>query len=84
MIAQHYNLIHVENNLLKQIKIKENQLKIAQESNLLYVAEGLQNELLKLQCQLSEPLDSEPLDSEPLDSESEDVEIQALMSLLDD
>ncbi|MEH2422818.1 MAG: hypothetical protein V7K48_18450 [Nostoc sp.] len=69
MIAQHYNSIHVENNLLKQIQIKENQLKIAQESNMLYVAEGLQNELLKLQCQLSE---------------QQDVEIQALMSLLDD
>ncbi|MEH2380458.1 MAG: hypothetical protein V7K27_16485 [Nostoc sp.] len=71
MIAQHYNSIsiHVENNLLKQIKIKENQLKIAQESNMLYVAEGLQNQLLKLQGQLSEP---------------QDVEIQALMSLLDD
>ncbi|WP_298911870.1 hypothetical protein [uncultured Nostoc sp.] len=70
MIAQHYNnSIHVENNLLKQIKIKENQLKIAQESNLLYVAEGLQDELLKLQRQLSEP---------------QDAEIQALMSLLDD
>jgi hypothetical protein len=69
MIAQHYNPIHVENNLLKQIKIKENQLKIAQESNMIYVTEALQNQLLKLQCQLSEP---------------QDVEIQALMSLLDD
>ncbi|MBN3945717.1 MAG: hypothetical protein V7K14_22065 [Nostoc sp.] len=69
MIAQHYNSTHVENNLLKQIKIKENQLKIAQESNMLYVAEGLQNELLKLQGQLLEV---------------QDVEIQALMSLLDD
>ncbi|MBG1245212.1 hypothetical protein [Nostoc sp. NZL] len=69
MIAQHYNSNHVENNLLKQIKIKENQLKIAQESNMLHVAEALQQELLKLQSQLSEP---------------QDVEIQALMSLLDD
>ncbi|MBD2560061.1 hypothetical protein ACEYW6_02790 [Nostoc sp. UIC 10607] len=69
MIAQHYNSNHVENNLLKQIKIKENQLKIAQESNMLHVAEALQKELLKLQSQLSEP---------------QDVEIQALMSLLDD
>ncbi|MHC5727797.1 MAG: hypothetical protein ACYTXY_27450 [Nostoc sp.] len=69
MIAQHYNSTHVENNLLKQIKIKENQLKIAQESNMLYVAEGLQNELLKLQGQLLEV---------------QDIEIQALMSLLDD
>ncbi|MHC5721999.1 MAG: hypothetical protein ACYTX0_60775, partial [Nostoc sp.] len=64
-----YNTTQDENNLLKQIKIKENQLKIAQESNMLYVAEGLQNELLKLQGQLLEV---------------QDVEIQALMSLLDD
>ncbi|MGJ5631643.1 hypothetical protein [Nostoc edaphicum] len=69
MITQHYNSIHVENNLLKQIKIKENQLKIAQESNMLYVVEALQDELLELQHQLSEP---------------QDVEVQALMSLLDD
>ncbi|MEH1838926.1 MAG: hypothetical protein V7L20_09190 [Nostoc sp.] len=69
MIAQHYNSTRLENNLLKQIKIKENQLKIAQESNLLHVADALQDELLKLQGQLSE---------------SQDVEVQALMSLLDD
>ncbi|MCC5668281.1 hypothetical protein LC653_31600 [Nostoc sp. CHAB 5784] len=69
MIAQHYNSIHVENNLLKQIKVKENQLKIAQESNMLHVAEALQDELLKLQGQLSE---------------LQDVEVQALMGLLDD
>ena len=69
MIAQHYNSNHIENNLLKQIKIKENQLKIAQESNMLHVVEALQNELLKLQGQFSEP---------------QDVEVQALMSLLDD
>ncbi|MCC5609323.1 hypothetical protein LC612_21720 [Nostoc sp. CHAB 5834] len=69
MITQNYNSIHVENNLLKQIKVKENQLKIAQESNMLHVAEALQDELLKLQDQLSE---------------SQDVEVQALMGLLDD
>ncbi|MCC5629051.1 hypothetical protein [Nostoc sphaeroides] len=69
MITQHYNSIHFENNLLKQIKVKENQLKIAQESNMLHVAEALQDELLKLQSQLSEP---------------QDVEVQALMGLLDD
>ncbi|MEA5623419.1 hypothetical protein [Nostoc sp. UHCC 0251] len=69
MIAQHYNSNHIENNLLKQIKIKENQLKIAQESNMLHVVEALQNELLRLQGQFSEP---------------QDVEVQALMSLLDD
>ncbi|MBN3942218.1 MAG: hypothetical protein V7L21_13400 [Nostoc sp.] len=71
MIAQHYNSIHVENNLLKQIKIKENQLKIAQESDMPHVAKELQSQLLKLQSQLSEP-------------QEQDVEIQALMSLLDE
>ncbi|MEH2353193.1 MULTISPECIES: hypothetical protein [unclassified Nostoc] len=71
MIVQHYNSIHVENNLLKQIKIKENQLKIAQESEMLHVAEELQSQLLKLQSQLSEP-------------QEQDVEIQVLMSLLDE
>ncbi|MGV0108533.1 hypothetical protein [Nostoc sp. DSM 114167] len=71
MIAQHYNSIHVENDLLKQIKIKENQLKIAQESEMLHVAEELQSQLLKLQSQLSEP-------------QEQDAEIQALMSLLDE
>ena len=69
MITQNYNSIDVENNLLKQIKVKENQLKIAQESNMLHVAEALQDKLLKLQGQLSE---------------SQDVEVQALMGLLDD
>ncbi|MFN6464869.1 MAG: hypothetical protein RMZ41_024045 [Nostoc sp. DedVER02] len=69
MIAQHYNSIHVENTLLQQIQIKENQLKIAQESNMIHVVEALQSQLLKLQSQLSEP---------------QDVEVQALMSLLDD
>ena len=71
MITQHYNSINFENNLLKQIKIKENQLKIAQESDMLHVAEELQSQLLKLQSQLSEP-------------QEQDVEIQALMSLLDE
>ncbi|MFN6530618.1 hypothetical protein [Nostoc sp. ChiSLP03a] len=71
MIAQHYNSIHVENDLLKQIKIKENQLKIAQEAEMLHVAEELQSQLLKLQSQLSEP-------------QEQDAEIQALMSLLDE
>ncbi|MEH1770340.1 hypothetical protein [Nostoc sp.] len=71
MIAQHYNSTHVENNLLKQIKIKENQIKIAQESDMIHVAEELQGQLLRLQSQLSEP-------------QEQDVEVQALMALLDD
>jgi hypothetical protein len=69
MITQYYDSTHVENHLLQQIKIKENQLKIAQEFNMLYVAQALQSQLSKLQHQLSE---------------LQDPEFQALMSLLDD
>ncbi|MEA5502462.1 hypothetical protein VB735_04935 [Halotia wernerae UHCC 0503] len=69
MISQDYDSIHVEDRLLRQIEIKENQLKIAQESNMVYVAEALEIQLLELRCHLSEP---------------QDHELQALMSLLDD
>ena len=69
MIAQYHDSTHVENHLLQKIKIKENQLKIAQEFNMLYVAQALQSQLVKLQHQLSE---------------LQDPQFQALMSLLDD
>lgn len=69
MIARYHDSIHVEKHLLQQIKIKENQLKIAQEFNMLYAAQALQSQLLKLQHQLSE---------------LQDPQFQALMSLLDD
>lgn len=69
MIVQHYDAIHVEESLLRKIKIKEHQLKIAQESNMPYVAEALQKQLLELRCQISQ---------------SQDREFQALMSLLND
>jgi CO dehydrogenase/acetyl-CoA synthase epsilon subunit len=69
MIVQHYDAIHVEESLLRKIKIKEHQLKIAQESNMPYVAEALEKQLLELRCQISQ---------------SQDREFQALMSLLDD
>ncbi|KYC43586.1 hypothetical protein WA1_11045 [Scytonema hofmannii PCC 7110] len=68
-IAQDRDLINLENNLLRQIAIKENQLKIAQEFNMIYVAETLQKQLLELENQLPE---------------SYNLEFQALMSLLDD
>nr|WP_155960573.1 hypothetical protein [Fischerella sp. PCC 9605] len=58
-----------ENYLLRLFKIKETQLKIAQSSNMVYVAEALQSQLLELQSQLSQP---------------QDLEFQALMSFLDD
>ncbi|NDJ24671.1 hypothetical protein GS682_24115 [Nostoc sp. B(2019)] len=69
MISHDYNAIDIEENLLRQIEIKENQLKIAQESNMAYVAEAIESELLKLRSQLPEP---------------QEQELQALMSLLDD
>ncbi|MFN6571629.1 hypothetical protein A6770_22315 [Nostoc minutum NIES-26] len=69
MIAQNYDSSYGENNLLRQIKVRENQLKIAQESNMLYVAEALQSQLFKLKYQLSE---------------QQDLEFQALMSLVND
>ncbi|ABA24501.1 conserved hypothetical protein [Trichormus variabilis ATCC 29413] len=69
MISHDRDATSVVNQLLRQIKIKENQLKIAQESNMLYVAQALETQLLELRSQLSEP---------------PDPEFQALMSLLDD
>ncbi|QLE54431.1 hypothetical protein [Nostoc sp. TCL26-01] len=69
MISQDYDSIYLSNELLRKIRIKENQLKIAHESNMIYVAEALEAQLLELRDQLSE---------------SPDPEFQALMSLLDD
>ncbi|MBE9034919.1 hypothetical protein [aff. Roholtiella sp. LEGE 12411] len=69
MISRNYNATYVEENLLRQIEIKENQLKIAQESNMIYVAEAVESELLNLRSQLPEP---------------QEQELQALMNLLDD
>ncbi|MDB9305929.1 hypothetical protein PN488_16380 [Nodularia spumigena CS-591/12] len=69
MISQDYNSIDAVNQLLRKIRIKESQLKIAQSSNMLYTSQVLKNQILELQDQLSE---------------SEDPELDALMSLLDD
>ena len=69
MIAQYQDSIQVENNLQRKIAIKENQLKIAQEFDMLHVAKELQNQLLNLQSQLLE---------------LQNPEFAALMSLLDD
>ena len=69
MIAQYQDSIKCENNLLRQIAIKENQLKIAREFDMLHVAKELHNQLLNLQSQLLE---------------LQNPEFAALMSLLDD
>ncbi len=69
MIAQYQNSFQLENNLLRQIAIKENQLQIAREFDMLYVAKELQSQLSKLQSRLLE---------------LQNPEFAALMSLLDD
>ncbi|MDZ8026086.1 MAG: hypothetical protein RMX97_15540 [Nostoc sp. DedQUE11] len=69
MISQDYDSISVVNELLRKIRIKESQLKIAQESDMVNVITALETQLLELRHQLSE---------------SPDSELQALMSLLDD
>ncbi|MDZ7963289.1 MAG: hypothetical protein RMY34_36475 [Aulosira sp. DedQUE10] len=69
MISLDYDLIHVHDELLRKIRIKESQLKIAQASHMVYTSEALENQIIELQQKLSE---------------SQDPEFQALMSLLDD
>jgi hypothetical protein len=69
MIYQDYNAVDAVNELLRKIRIKESQLRVAKTSNLLYTSEVLQNQILELQQELSD---------------SENPEIAALMSLLDD
>jgi hypothetical protein len=74
MISQDYDSIDTVDvdavdELLRKIRIKENQLKIAQTSNMLYTSEVLKQQILELQHQLSE---------------SNDPELHALMSLWDE
>ncbi|WP_138506506.1 hypothetical protein [Nostoc sp. PA-18-2419] len=69
MISPNYDSISTVNELLRKIRIKESQLKIAQESDMVNVVTALQTQLLELEDQLSD---------------SPDLELQALMSLLDD
>lgn len=69
MIYEDYETVEAVNELLRKIRIKQSQLKVAQTSNLLYTSKVLQNQILELQEKLSD---------------SENPEIAALMSLLDD
>ena len=69
MISQDYDSIDAVNELLRKIRIKETQLKLAQTSNMVYTSKVLKSQILDLQHQLSE---------------SNDPEIHSLMSLLDD
>ncbi|MEA5582602.1 hypothetical protein VB620_14780 [Nodularia harveyana UHCC-0300] len=69
MISQDYDSIDAVNELLRKIRIKKTQLKLAEASNMAYTSAVLKNQLLALQQQLSA---------------SQDTEIQSLMSLLDE
>jgi hypothetical protein len=69
MISQDCVSVDIVNDLLRKIRIKESQLKIAQESHMVYTAEALEKQILELRYKLSQ---------------SQDPELQALMSLLDD
>lgn len=69
MITQHDNITLAQDNLLRQIEIKDRQLQIAQEFGMFYVVEKLHIQLSNLQSQLSD---------------LQDPQFEALMSLLDD
>ncbi|HYW18689.1 MAG TPA: hypothetical protein VE956_05125 [Nodularia sp. (in: cyanobacteria)] len=69
MISQDYDSIDAVNELLRKIRIKESQLKIAQTSQMVYTSQVLNKQILELQHQLSE---------------SQDPELDALMRLLED
>ncbi|MFN6488035.1 MULTISPECIES: hypothetical protein [unclassified Nostoc] len=66
MITENNDSVDAVNELVRKISIKETQLKIAQESNLIYAAEALQNQLSQLQQELGD---------------SSDTQLQSLMSL---
>ncbi|GAX38451.1 hypothetical protein [Nodularia sp. NIES-3585] len=69
MISQNYDSIDAVDELLRKIRVKESQLRIAQASNMIHTSEVLKNQILELQHQLAE---------------SNDPELHALMSLLDE
>ncbi|MBD2362782.1 hypothetical protein H6G36_16605 [Anabaena minutissima FACHB-250] len=71
MISQDYNAIDCVNELIRKIRVKEKQLEIAKASQMDYVAEAIETQLLELRNQLSQ-------------SPTEEPEFYALMSLLED
>ncbi|MCW5318189.1 hypothetical protein GTQ43_31940 [Nostoc sp. KVJ3] len=66
MITENDDSVDGVNELVRKISIKETQLKIAQESNLINTAEALQNQLSQLQQELGD---------------NSDTQLQSLMSL---
>jgi fructose-1,6-bisphosphatase/sedoheptulose 1,7-bisphosphatase-like protein len=89
MISKVPDIKNTDNDKQRQIEIKEAQLKIALESNMAFVAEGLQKQLSQLKGQVLEPKKQEFQVKELSDlkgrvSTTPDREFQALMGLLDD
>ncbi|MBD2520032.1 hypothetical protein CDG77_32505 [Nostoc sp. 'Peltigera membranacea cyanobiont' 213] len=66
MITENDDSVDAVNELVRKISIKETQLKIAQESNLIHTAEALENQLSQLQQELGD---------------NSDTQLQSLMSL---
>ena len=66
MITENDDSVDAVNELVRKISIKETQLKIAQESNLIQTAEALESQLSELQQELGD---------------NSDTQLQSLMSL---
>ncbi|MBD2510359.1 hypothetical protein [Nostoc sp. C057] len=66
MITENDDSVDAVNELVRKISIKETQLRIAQESNLIQTAEALENQLSQLQQELGD---------------NSDTQLQSLMSL---
>ncbi|MEH2188880.1 MAG: hypothetical protein V7K64_22360 [Nostoc sp.] len=66
MFSENDDSVDAVNELLRKISIKETQLKIALESNLIQTAEALENQLSQLQQELGG---------------NSDTQLQSLMSL---
>ncbi|MBD2565205.1 MULTISPECIES: hypothetical protein [Nostoc] len=65
MITENDDSVDAVNELVRKISIKETQLKIAQQSNLIHTAEVLENQLSQLQQELGD---------------NSDIQLQSLMS----
>lgn len=66
MITENDDSVNAVNELVRKISIKETQLKIAHESNLIHTAEVLENQVAQLQQELGD---------------NSDTQLQLLMSL---
>ncbi|QLE45327.1 hypothetical protein FD723_34030 (plasmid) [Nostoc sp. C052] len=66
MITENDDSVDAVNELVRKISIKETQLKIAQQSNLIQTAKALENQLSQLQQELGD---------------NSDTQLQSLMSL---